>query len=258
MNDGIQNLFVHRTAAQRYATARPYFHPLVMDKIVQFTKVAKFARAIDIACGTGLSSRALTEIASQVDAVDISAEMLAEAESHERICYQVSPAEHTPFDAAFFELATVGLAFHWFDQAAFLREAKRILRPGSWLVVYNSGFFGEMVENPAFREWGRDLYQQQFPTPARRAFGVTSELAEAAGFSLAGNESFTHLETMTVQQLTSYLLTQTNVIAAVESGTMPLAEAARWISDGAAPYFRDQSGTMKFGGTICYLRAARP
>ncbi|WP_425616479.1 class I SAM-dependent methyltransferase [Anatilimnocola sp. NA78] len=254
-NDGIQNLFAHRSAAQRYATARPYFHPLVMDKIVGFTKVAKFGRAIDIACGTGLSSRALTAIADQVAAVDISPEMLAEALPHERIHYQVSPAERTPFDSASFDLATVGLAFHWFDQAAFLREAKRILALGGWLVIYNSGFLGEMVENPAFRAWGVDLYQRQFPTPARRSFGITGELAEEVGLSLVGNESFTHFETMTAEQLTSYLLTQTNVIAAVEAGSMPLAEAASWIATGAAPYFRDQPGTMKFGGTIWYLSA---
>ena len=35
IDDGVANFFVHRTAAQRYAVARPYFHPIVMQRIVE-------------------------------------------------------------------------------------------------------------------------------------------------------------------------------------------------------------------------------
>ena len=59
---------------------------------------------------------------------------------------------------------------------------------------------------------------------------------------------------MTAEQLTGYLLTQTNVIAAVDSGNTPLAEAAAWIMDGVKPFFAGERGTMKFGGTIWFLR----
>ncbi len=57
--DGVTNLFVHRSAAQRYAAARPYFHPQVVAGVVAFTGTPRFAPALDIACGTGQSSRAL-------------------------------------------------------------------------------------------------------------------------------------------------------------------------------------------------------
>jgi hypothetical protein len=84
--------------------------------------------------------------------------------------------------------------------------------------------------------------------------GVSAELVEPYGLALSGQENFTHRETMTAEQLTGYLLTQTNVIAAVESGGTPLAEAAAWIAAGATPYFAGKAGTMKFSGTIWFIR----
>ena len=59
---------------------------------------------------------------------------------------------------------------------------------------------------------------------------------------------------MTAEQLTGYLLTQTNVIAAVESGETPLADAAAWIMHGVTPFFSDKPRTFTFGGSIWYLR----
>lgn len=252
--DPIPNLFTHPSAAKRYAASRPYFHPLVVERIAAFTGVNHFAAALDVACGTGQSARALAEIANSVEAVDVSAEMLAEAEPHERVRYQVAPAERLPFGEGAFELATVGLAFHWFDQSAFLAEAKRVLKPGGWLIIYTSGFNGEMEENASFRQWAWEVYPKRFPTPARRSVGVSAELVEPFGFSLAGKEGFEHRETMSGDQLTGYLLTQTNVIAAVESGGTPLEEAAAWIAAGVKPYFNGKTGTMKFSGSIWYLR----
>jgi SAM-dependent methyltransferase len=253
MADGITNLFVHRSAAQRYAVARPYFHPLVIGRVAARTGTPRFDRALDVACGTGQSSRALAAVAERVDAVDVSPEMVSEAEPHERVRYHVAPAERLPFADASFDLATVGLAFHWFDQAAFLAEARRVLKPASWLAVYNSGFYGEMAEDAGFRTWARITYPARFPTPARRSFGVGGELAAAHGFSLVGEEAFTHDEAMTAEQLTAYLSTQTNVIAAVESGRTPLPEAAAWILDGVRPFFAGAARTMRFGGTIWFL-----
>jgi SAM-dependent methyltransferase len=253
-SDGVSNLFVHRSAAQRYAAGRPYFHPQVISWIGLVTKTPRFAQALDIACGTGQSSRALADIADRVDAIDISAEMLSEAEPHPRVHYQVASAEKIPFANRSFELATVGLAFHWFDQAAFLTEARRVLKPGAWLVVYNSGFNGEMVESSDFRHWAWEIYPKRFPTPPRRSVGVSAELVEPFGFSLIGQESFAHQERMTPDQLTGYLLTQTNVIAAVDSGSTPLDEASTWIMAGMKPFFAGETGTMKFSGMIWFMR----
>ena len=254
MANQVTNLFVHRSAAQRYAAARPYFHPLVIGKIAGFTGVSRFDRALDVACGTGQSAKALIALANRVDAVDVSAEMLAECEPHPHIHFQAAPAERLPFVDSTFDLLTVGLAFHWFDQSAFLDEARRLLKPGGWLVIYTSGFNGEMLENSAFRQWAWEAYPARFPTPPRRSTGVSDELVNPHNFTIAGCDGFAHDELMTADQLTAYLLTQTNVIACVDNGKLLLSEAAAWISSEISAYFGGQSRTMRFGGSIWYLK----
>jgi len=252
--DNVKNLFVHNSAARRYSAARPYFHPLIMRRILSFTGVSRFSLALDVACGTGQSSRALADIVDQVEAIDLSPAMIAEAEPHERVHYHVAPAEAIPFPDHSFELVTVGLAFHWFDQAKFLREAYRVIKASVWLVIYTSGFFGEMAEEPAFSEWAHETYPEKFPTPPRHNTGVAVDSVEPFGFELQNTEKFTHNEMMTAGQLTSYLLTQTNVIAAVENGTVPLEAAANWILGGIQPFFNDETRTMKFGGSMSFLQ----
>ncbi|MCB9153636.1 MAG: class I SAM-dependent methyltransferase [Caldilineae bacterium] len=148
--DNVTNLFVHSSAAKRYASARPFFHPLIAARIAAFTGIARFARALDVACGTGQSSRALTEIADHVDAVDVSPEMIAEAEPHERVSYHTGRAEAVPFPDRTFDLVTVGLAFHWFDQADFLREAHRVLQTGCVAGDLQQRFHRRYVRGPGF------------------------------------------------------------------------------------------------------------
>jgi hypothetical protein len=153
-----------------------------------------------------------------------------------------------------YDLITVGLAFHWFDQPAFLREAAKVLKDGAWLVIFHQGFLGEMKEDPKFVSWARGDYLKQFPIPARRAVGIDAAMANSHGFEVKGHEPFSHEEVMTAEQFTQFLLTQSNIIAAVENGSTPLQVAAEWIAEGIAPCFGAERRTMRFGGTIWYLQ----
>jgi SAM-dependent methyltransferase len=254
MNDPVSNLFVEATTAERYAAARPYFHPLVADRIVAFTGSPRFGRALDAACGTGQSARGIAEICDRVEAVDISPEMIAAASPHERVHYQVATAERLPFPERDFDLITVGLAFHWFDQAAFLREARRVLKPGGWLVIYNNAFTGEMRDDAAFQSWGCKVYPQRFPAPARHSVTIDDDLLTLQGLKSCGTASFTTEELMTAQELTAYLMTQTNVLAATQRGKFSIAAAAEWIESGVKPYFKTDRAAMKFRGKIIYIR----
>jgi len=233
----VSSLFVHNSAAQRYASARPYFHPLVMQKIIANIGISRFSTALDVTCETGQSSQALADIVDQVNAIDVSPVMIAEAKPHERIRDHVASVEVIPFSDSSFELITVGLAFHWFDQAQFLCETHRVLKAEAWLVIYTSGFLGEMVEDQTFDEWAHKTYPEKFPTPPRHNPGVAVDSVKPFGFILLSKEKLVHHETMTSEQLTSYLLTQTNIIAAVENGTVPLEAAASWILNSVKPFF---------------------
>src|SRR5262245_45308728 len=103
--------FASAAAAERYASARPYFHPLVVARIAEVCcPTRNVGRALDVGCGTGQSSTALAEIALEVVGVDVARSMLGHAHQHPRISYVECPAEALPFADQSFELISVGLA----------------------------------------------------------------------------------------------------------------------------------------------------
>ena len=254
MPDDVFNPFVSPATARRYAAARPDFHPVVAEKIAEFTKTPAFRHALDVGCGTGQSARAMVAIADSIDAIDVSAAMIAAADPHTRVHFAVAPAEKLPFRSGLFDLVTVGLAFHWFDQPAFLAEAARVMKPLGWLVIYNHGFAGEMEESPAFKAWAWETYPKQFPQPPREARGVADALVPPGPFALRGTEAFTTDHVMTVDELAAYLTTQSNVVAAIETGVTTIDAATEWIADGVRRLFKGERGTMKFAGTIDYVQ----
>ncbi|HTB63811.1 MAG TPA: class I SAM-dependent methyltransferase [Opitutales bacterium] len=248
------NYFSHATAAARYAKYRPYFHPRLMERLVQFTGCARFAHALDVACGTGNSTRALAAVAEKVTAVDASAAMLAQAPALPNVVYQEAAAEALPFADSTFELLTVGLAFHWFEQDTFMREAHRVLAPGGWLFVYNNLFMGALRGCPEFKIWMDEVYLKKYLTPPRTRKKLTPEYSEKFGFARVGLENFPNEVSVTREQLVGYFLTQSNVIAAVEQGSERIDDVATWIDRSVAPFFTEPTRAMQFGSDLWFLR----
>lgn len=249
------NYFFHQTAAERYAQGRPYFHPLVIGKIRSFLNLSgPVPRSVDVACGTGQSAIALAEISSYVLATDIAPAMLAQAPVHAGIRYLEAPAEQVPLESQTVDLITVSLAFHWFDRSRFLPEAHRLLRAGGALVIYSNGFLGRMNDNPDFERWHRERYLTRYPTPPRNNQPFTDEDASRYGFTFSGRESYTNEIAFSAEQLACYLMTQSNVIAAVEQGSESPEAVYSWLLDSVSPLFRATTATFPFGGEIWYLR----
>jgi ubiquinone/menaquinone biosynthesis C-methylase UbiE len=157
---GTAKRFDSRSAAQRYAQGRPYFHPQIVQRIQQRLSLAwPVPCAIDVACGTGLSTVALKPLAREIVGTDISEEMIRLAPVDPQIWYVIAPAEDLPLPHAHFDLLTLCAAFHWLYATAFLREARRVLRVGGHMVIYDNAFTGRMEENPAFRSWLKHVYR---------------------------------------------------------------------------------------------------
>ncbi len=115
----------------------------------------KLNNVLDITCGTGFSSKALLEIATNVYRTDVSREMLHLALQPEKIKYSIAPAEQQPFEDNYLDLITVSSGVHWFDIDKFLIEANRLLKSKSWLVLYENHFISEMVGTNSFRGFGK-------------------------------------------------------------------------------------------------------
>lgn len=248
------NYFHFNTSAKRYAKGRPYFHPLVIEKIVTFTACDRFEHGIDVGCGTGQSSRALRKIADNVTGTDVSEEMINFAPRTEGLQYVCCPAEELLVDDNAFDIMTLALVFHWLDREAFFREARRVLQPASWMIIYQNGFSGKMEGNPDYAEWNKERYVQKYPTPPRNTSPFNGEIADSYGFDLLEKENFSNQVEMFLEEWICYLSTQSNMIAAIESGRERAEEALEWLHNELDPIFTAEKEVFNFVGNITYLK----
>jgi len=249
------NFFSSKSAAARYTAGRPRFHPLVVEQIRTFIAQAKpLQRAIDVGCGTGLSTVALKEIAENIVGADMSLEMIALAERDAGIEYVVADAVRLPFAEDEFDLMTLSSAFHWLERREFLKEAGRVLRPLGWLIVYDNYFAGQMAEQPAFQTWYREVHLKRYPPPPRAALTFTEDDSNNEGFHLAAHEQYQNKLSFSMTELINYLTTHSNVIAAVEYGGEDIQEVRLWLAENLKPLFGDlEEATFLFHGPIWYL-----
>src|SRR5437764_3642300 len=192
---------------------RPYHHARTLRRAL--TDLTLGGTAIDVACGTGLSTRALAELGFDAIGVDVAREMVAIAQASTGLPFALGTAEHLPVRSGTAELVAVGSGVHWFDREAFDSEVRRVLRPGGLLVLYEHAA-PHLPDGPSFVEWVRSFYLVRYPTPPRGAVAGRSEVAS----SLPKVSEAQWLDTVNFSHagLVDYLMTQSNVVEAIESG----------------------------------------
>lgn len=196
---------------------------------------------------------ALAEHVERVLAFDTSAAMLAHARPHPRVTYAQAPAEALPVPDAALDVLTVAQAFHWFDRDAFLAGARRTLKPGGVLALYDDFFLGEM---PGQEEFGAFMmvYLTRYPAPPRHRYEFGEAEARAAGFSWH-EERFGHPLTLTRTALVAYLLTHSNTIAATERGDETAAEIEQWLGEHLRPFYGgEEARDLTFGAVLTVLK----
>lgn len=249
------NFFDSRTAAERYAHGRPFFHPLVIDRVREFLGIDKLIRSgLDVGCGTGLSSIALKEIALTVTAMDISTEMISFVRRVPQIEYVIASGEVLPFADDKFDIITISQAFHWLDRSLFFAEAGRVLTENGWLVVYDNYLSDELTDNPESQWWFRDVYLKKYPTPPRTWPAFSPEDAEKDRFFVANSEVIKNKIPFSLEGFVSFMLTLTNVIAAVEGKLEDVAEARDWFTRELKPFFPGgEEQNLTFTAPIWFL-----
>jgi ubiquinone/menaquinone biosynthesis C-methylase UbiE len=255
MKETYKNYFGAHSAAARYAKGRPRFHSFVIEKIRKFLAIEKPLQfALDVGCGTGLSSAALKQMAETVVGIDISAGMLGQAEKIDGIVYLSASAEELPLLGGKFDLITISQAIHWVDREMFFSEAGRVLKPGSLIAAYDNYFQGQMSGNPAFNDWYREEFLTAFPVPPRgpRAFAAASE--NARDFVLKHEEFNENTLEFSAQELVDYLVTISNVIAMVENGSQSIEDVYDRLTESVKPFFKETRERFTFINPIWYLR----
>ncbi len=128
--------------AEKYASSAVHRFGASLPVLLALAAPQPHEQALDVATGTGNTAFAVAELAGQVTGLDVSPGMLAQArqragqEGVTNVTFLEGEAEQLPFPDAHFDLVTSRHAPHHFrDLAGFLREARRVLKPGGRLVV---------------------------------------------------------------------------------------------------------------------------
>nr|AIA12113.1 Methyltransferase domain protein [uncultured bacterium] len=250
------NFFSPKSAALRYAVGRPSFHPAIIRRVREYLSLSEpLTRALDVGCGTGLSTLALKEIAEEIIGLDASTEMVALAPTDARIQYCIANAEYLPLRERTFDLITLSQVFHWLDRERFLKEAGRTLRGRGWLIVYDNYFSGQTEGNAEFQRWHQESFLKKYPSPHRAWASFTEENTRDEGFELLNHEWHQNGIKFSVEALADYLTTQSNMIAAVEGGRETIEEARAWLLENIRPLFGErQEAEFTFNAPIWYLR----
>lgn len=253
----VMNYFSPKNTAERYAKGRPFFHRNTIKRIREFTKIdSKLENALDVACGTGLSTNALLDIAENVFGTDTSDEMLKLVLNPQEIKYTKASAENLPFENNYFDIITVSSAVHWFNIGEFLREANRILKTKSWLILYENYFISEMIEVEDFDNWFPNVYLKKYPSPKRNDnYEWADENLKGKGFKFIKEETFKNPIEFTKEQLILYFTTQSNITAAVENKVSSYEKIEKWLDKELTPFFSsEQKRTINYGNWIKYLQ----
>jgi SAM-dependent methyltransferase len=122
--------------AEAYERGRPDYPPAAVGALAAELALAPGAPVLDLGAGTGKLSRALLAAGFDVVAVEPQGtlrDVLAAKIGSERVREGV--AEAIPLADRSVAAVTVADAFHWFDQAAALREIRRVLSSGGGLAI---------------------------------------------------------------------------------------------------------------------------
>ncbi len=160
----------------------------------------------------------------------------------------LSPAAPLPFVDRSVDLVTVTMALHWLDRSRFLPEVHRILAPGGWMLVISNRFRAEMVGNPAFHDWCRNVLYARFTTPPRYPDTFTDEEARAYGIRFVARETYTNPITLSCDELIVYFPTQSNFISRIEEGTESVESISEWLRQELDPFFTHDLETFMYGG----------
>jgi SAM-dependent methyltransferase len=149
----------------------------LMNLIVRLAQPGRTDHLLDVACGTGLVSRAFRPLVQYQVGLDITEAMTRQVQdSLDELV--IAPAEKMPFPDARFDIVVSRQGIQFMDLPDAIREMHRVLAPGGRLVLVNLCAYGESDRSEYFEIL-------RLRNPVRRHFfipGDVERMVEDAGF----------------------------------------------------------------------------
>ncbi|XP_043931300.1 putative methyltransferase DDB_G0268948 [Protopterus annectens] len=130
----------HAACYQRYRLPPAEEVQNVILSYLERKKGKPFQLAVDVGCGTGLSTRVLAVHFQQVVGTDISKAQIEEAKKvpgFPNVMYSIHPAEVIPCEDCSVDLVVAACSVHWFDLDKFMVEVDRVLKQNGCLAMYS-------------------------------------------------------------------------------------------------------------------------
>lgn len=138
-----QSGYLRAGFADRYDAFRPAPPAVLLDALTRYAGCSAPVLVVDLGSGTGLSTRAWAERATEVVGVEPNPEMRKAAEQRTEqpnVRYVDAFASNTGLESASADLVTCSQSFHWMEREPVLAETARILRAGGVFAAYDYDF----------------------------------------------------------------------------------------------------------------------
>lgn len=165
-----EDIVEHFTArARQYNQSSQWCNdPEMMARVVELAAPRPVSRMLDVACGTGLVSRAFRERAGSIIGLDLTPAMAVRSLPW-LDSLLLGSAEAMPFGDGVFDLTVCRQGIQFMDAAAATREMVRVTRAGGRVVLVNLCAYGEADR----QEYFEILHLRN---PARRVFFMPDDL----------------------------------------------------------------------------------
>ena len=237
--------------AAAYASDRPPIH----ERILRAARLDRKAdRALDVGCGAGLSTAALTPLARQVIGLEPIPTML----THRRTVaphasFVIGQAERLPLESGSFDLVSAAGSLNYTDLPSALPEIARVLTGDGTFLLYDFSVGRRSVTGDELAEWFAS-FEQRFPWPPGWLPLDVRELP-LAGYGLRLLD-YTDLEVelpMAFDAYLRYMLSEVNVDNAITRGDHSAEDARTWCQETLKPVFAAGEVTVVIPGYVASL-----
>lgn len=256
----MSNPFGTDEMATGYATSRPPVHPRVIEQVYQeLERTEPFRRALDVGCGAGVSTRALSGFARKCIGLEPAEAMVKWAAALAPSAdFAVGTAEALPLGDGTVDLITAAGSLNYANLDRFFPEAARVLLPQGVLVVYDFSPGRTFRDATGLDEWFAGFYER-FPPPVQEAQELSPEILanRNCGFRVGSHRRFEIGIPMTLEAYVNYVMTETNIAAAVRSGLL-YAKIRSWCARTLEPVWQGSEREVLFRGYFACMTPTAP